>query len=283
MADEGKEQPEDIQGILSDLDAILSGIGDEAVAAPAPPAAPLKPAEPPKPVEPPKPPEVVAPPASAAESMKIDLPPRPGFISTPAKKEEPPKPIEPPKPVEAPKAAEPPKPAAAPPKPVEPPKPAAPASAAAAPAPAPAAPTPPAAAVPAAAPEDIPPNTPKDQIRRVAYVYTFACAEARAGFAAYLSQAARTISKKPIFLRSVMSAELSPSSDPAAVFEKARDAKAVAVLAVVEGWPPAKIEGLSEACARGGLMFRSVAPADVQKKSTAVDVIVDMMLLSGEA
>ena len=80
-----------------------------------------------------------------------------------------------------------------------------------------------------------------------------------------------------------MSAELSASSDPAAVFEKARDAKAVAVLAVVEGWPPAKIEGLSDACARGGLLFRAVAPADVQKKSTAVDVIVDMMLLGGEA
>ena len=46
---------------------------------------------------------------------------------------------------------------------------------------------------------------------------------------------------------------------------------------------PAKIEGLSEACARGGILFRTIAPGDVQKKSTAVDVIVDMMLLSGEA
>ena len=67
------------------------------------------------------------------------------------------------------------------------------------------------------------------------------------------------------------------------MFEKARDAKAVAVLAVVDGWPPAKVEGLSEARARGGILFRAVAPADVQKKSTAVDVIVDMMLLGGEA
>jgi hypothetical protein len=134
-----------------------------------------------------------------------------------------------------------------------------------------------------AAAEEIPATTPKDQIRRVAYVYTFACAEARAAFATYLSQAARTISKKPLYLRQVMSAELSASSDPFAVFEKARDAKAVAVLAVVEGWPPAKIEGLSEACSRGGILFRTVAPTDVQKKSTAVDVIVDMMLLSGEA
>jgi hypothetical protein len=168
----------------------------------------------------------------------------------------------PPKPVEAHKPVEPPKPVAA--ASVELPKPGGP---------------PPAAALA----DDIPAGTARDQIRRIAYVYTFSCAEARAGFAAYLSQAARTISKKPIYLRQVMSAELSAASDPFAVFEKARDAKAVAVLAVVEGWPPAKIEGLSEACTRGGLLFRAVAPGDVQKKSTAVDVIVDMMLLSGEA
>ena len=80
-----------------------------------------------------------------------------------------------------------------------------------------------------------------------------------------------------------MVSELSAGTDPLAVFEKAREAKAVAVLAVADGWPPAKIDALSEACARGGLMFMSVPPGDVQKKSTAVDVIVDMMLLSGEA
>lgn len=125
-------------------------------------------------------------------------------------------------------------------------------------------------------------SAPVAQIRRVAYIHTFACAEARAGLAAFLSQAARTISKKPLFLRQVMTLEVGAQSDPEAVFQKAREAKAVAVLAVVEGLPAAKVDALSEACSRGGLLFRSVPPGDVQKKSTAVDVIVDMMLLSGE-
>ncbi len=40
---------------------------------------------------------------------------------------------------------------------------------------------------------------------------------------------------------------------------------------------------LSNARARANLLFRSVASADAQKKSTAVDSIVDMMLLPGEA
>ena len=303
MADEPKEPSEDIQGILSDLDAILSGSGVPAemsprVAAPAEAAPPMaaepvkppeakpvpapkpveppKPAEParavelPKPVEPPKstePPKFVASPTPAAseQEMKIELAQRAGAIPPPSKSPESPKPP-------APRPVPPLSPAA--PKPIEPPQSVAPSPAAAAK---------PAAPAAAGAVEDIPAGTPKDQIRRIAYVYTFSCAEARAGLAAYLSQAARTISKKPIYLRQVLAAELSAASDPFAVFEKAREAKAVAVLAVVEGWPSAKIEGLSEACARGGLLFRTVAPADVQKKSTAVDVIVDMMLLSGEA
>ena len=86
-----------------------------------------------------------------------------------------------------------------------------------------------------------------------------------------------------MYLRQVMTLEVDGVSDPNAIFDKARTVKAVAVLAVVDGWPPAKVDALEEACSRGGILFRAVAPADVQKKSTAVDVIVDMMLLPGEA
>lgn len=327
MEDEPNRQPDDIQGILSELDSILSGLGETATAPPAPPSpAPKKseapppsvqtkppveiPAPPAKPIEPPKAVEVVKPAESpkAAEIPKPVAPPkaveapRPIEMPKPAAPPKPielpkaveiPKPVEPPKAAEAPKAVEVPKPieppkAAEAAKPVEPPKPAAAPNPAAAPSPVPPKPVeaakpgdPAKVVVPAV--EEIPETASKEQIRRIAYVYTFSCLAARDGFAAFLSQAARTISKKPLYLRQVMTSELTASSDPYAVFEKARDAKAVAVLAVLEGWPPAKIEGLSEACARGGLLFRSVAPGDVLKKSTAVDVIVDMMLLPGEA
>jgi len=322
MDDEPKKPAEDIQGILSDLDDILSGIGG---AAPpplpsAPPPAPkpietpkpieaAKPVEPPKPIEPPKsaePPKPQTPPPAPADGMKIELASREGSLP-PAKKPDAPKPAAAPKPLAsdakppleipiqaaaapapAPKAAEPTKPAE-PPKTVEPAKPVEPSKAVAAVPKAaapvePAKPAAPAAPAPApAAAEEIPAGTPKDQIRRVAYVHTFPCAEARAAFAPFLSQAARTISKKPLFLRQVLTLEVDASSDPNAIFEKARAAKAAAIIAVVDGWPPAKVEALSEACSRGGMQFRVVAPADVLKKSTAVDVIVDMMLLPGEA
>ncbi|MDE2511503.1 MAG: hypothetical protein KGL74_10295 [Elusimicrobia bacterium] len=282
MADDPQRPPDDIQGILSDLDDILSdisgsaGSGDAAV-------------EPPKPVEavkPPPPPPAPPPPAPApADDLKIELAPRAGSLPAP-KKIETPKPVDPPKPMasdskpplEIPMGVASPPPAAPASKPVEAPKPVEPPKAAPPPAPAPAA-----APAPVANLEDIPAGAAKDQIRRVAFVHTFACAEARAAFAAFLSQAARTISKKPLYLRQVLSLEVDGVSDPNAIFEKARAAKAVAVLAVVEGWPSAKVDALEEACSRGGLQFRAVSPGDVQKKSTAVDVIVDMMLLPGEA
>lgn len=305
MDDEPKKPADDIQGILSDLDDILSGIGG--AAPPAPPAAP-KPVEPPKPIEQPKPVEAAKPveppkPAEApklqtpapADDMKIELASREGSL-TPAKKPDAPKPAAAPKPLASdskppleipiePAAAPAPAPKAAePPKPIVPPAPAVPVPKAAAPVePAkPAAPAVPSGPATAAG-EEIPAGTPKDQIRRVAYVHTFACAEARASFAAFLSQAARTISKKPLFLRQVLTLEVDTSSDPNAIFEKARAVKAAAIIAIVDGWPPAKVEALSEACSRGGMQFRVVAPGDVLKKSTAVDVIVDMMLLPGEA
>ena len=130
--------------------------------------------------------------------------------------------------------------------------------------------------------EELPADAPKEQIRRVAYVYTATCSEVKVAFGAFLSQAARTISKKPLFLREVLSHEVVAASDPNAIVQKALQAKASSILAVVEGWPSAKVDELSEACSRANLLFRSVAPADAQKKSTAVDVIVDMMLLPGE-
>jgi hypothetical protein len=93
---------------------------------------------------------------------------------------------------------------------------------------------------------------------------------------------AKTVSKKPLYLREVMSAEVAGASDPDALYEEAARLKVVAVLAIVEGWPPQRVDAMAEACSRAGILFRSVSPGDVQKKSAAVDIIVDMMLLPGE-
>ena len=303
MADEPKKDgKEEIQSILSDLDSILTGMEGAKPPAPAPPpptlpppppAEPVKAAEPPKPVEPPKP----ATPPPTEGGMKIELPPRSAVPPAPAPKTETPKPAAPKAsdakppleinlsggpeiPVSAPKPA----PAAPPPPPppqkaAEQPKPA---PAVPAPAPAPAAPAP-AAAAPAGGFEEPPEKTPKEQIRRVAVLFTGSCAEQKQAFATFLSQSARTISKKPLFLRWVFAQEISATTTPAALSEKIRASKAVVVFGVVEGWPQAKVDEFSDLLTGAGLQFRVVSPADVQKKSMAVDIIVDMMLLPGES
>jgi len=304
MADEPKkDHPEDIESILSDLDAILTDMGDNAQAAapkaPAPAPAPVpaqvsipKPVEPPPPKaeipapkveipapkEAPKPPPVPETPKPAPQG--IELAPREGIITPHPPKPEPPKPapkLPEQRSVELP-AVPPPAPAAPPPPPAAPPPPK---PVAAAPAPAPV-PAPVAAPAEAAKVEELPPGTPKEQIRRVAYIFTSSSSEVKVAFAAFLSQAARTISKKPLFLREVLAHEVAAASDPNALVQKALQLKASAILAVVEGWPSAKIDELSEACARANLLFRSIVAADAQKKSTAVDIIIDMMLLPGE-
>ncbi len=261
MTDESKkDHPEDIESILSDLDDILAGPSGTQAApkpvdppkeppkteVPVPQSEPAK-AEAPKPVESPK--VAPAPPATPAKTPPgIELAPREGMIKAPEKKPEPAK--LPPAPVIASPA-----PASAP------------------------VPTPAIASAKVAA---LPADAPKEQIRRVAYVYTSSCFEAKTAFAVFLTQAAQTISKKPLFLREVLSHEVTDASDPNAVLQKSLQAKAAAILAVVEGWPTVKVDELSEACSRASMLFRLVTPADAQKKSTAVDIIVDMMLLPGE-
>jgi len=316
MADEpNKEHPEDIESILSDLDAILTDMGGAAPVAPKPaapveaakpielpkavaPPAPVPPPAPivipkaveaPKVVPPPPPPPAPVEPVVAPKANPIELAPREGMLTPPVKKPEPQKPapkLPDQKPIELTSgtAVTPPAPAVPAPPPAKAPEPV---KAAAPVDPMKAPPTP--TAVPAPAPvvastkiEELPADAPKEQIRRVAYVYTAACSEVKVAFGAFLSQAARTISKKPLYLREVLSHEVVAASDPNAIVQKALQAKASSVLAVVDGWPSAKVDELSEACSRANLLFRSVAPADAQKKSTAVDVIVDMMLLPGE-
>ncbi len=281
-----KPQDDEIQSILSDLDEILSDLGPGAP----PPAAAPKPA--PQPAAAPPPAAQAAPPAAAAPApapapsplpapapdLKIELSPRSGTMPPAPKKAAPaedpkPKPVLSTRPpLELPSAAIPVPPqaaaAAAPaPKP------------AAVPAPAPAAP--PAAGAPAAS--EIPANAPKDQVRRLAVFFTAGRRKECDDFLAFLDQSARTISKKPLFLRRVLREELSAGADVAILLTKLRGAAAVAAVGVLDELPEAKVRDLEDTLCAAGILFRAVAASEVQKRSVAVDLIVDMLLLSPEA
>ena len=125
--------------------------------------------------------------------------------------------------------------------------------------------------------------TPKEQIRRVALVYTDKTGEACDLFVSFLDQSALTISKKPLFLRKVAVAVYVVADDANAVAKTIKGAGAVAVLALLDGLAEVKVKELDEACLAEGLSFRLIENAEVQKRSVAVDIMVDFMLLAGDA
>lgn len=276
-----KDNDAEIQEILADLDGILSDISASSQAHARPATAPP---QQPAAANPAPPPPAKEPPAVASApnpDLRIELAPREGMMTpAPRKATPPPKPADKPlasqahAPLEIPleSSAEPVvKPVAAV---MQPPVKAPPPAVAAAPA---------AAEAPAPISNAIPEKVPKDQIRRVAIVHLARLAPQRELFVNFLDQSALTISKKPIYLRKVHSEVLELHCDAKAIVGRAKAAQAVALLALIEGLPEAEIQSLSEACDAAGISFRNVDLGGIQKRSLAVDIMVDMMLLPGES
>jgi hypothetical protein len=216
MGQEKSDNEDEIQDILSDMDAILSGVDLSSTIEPAPAPAP-----------------VAAPPA-----------PKPAPAPAPA-----------PLPVAAPRATAP---AAG----------ARPSSTLKAPDPIPEVP--------------VPEKLAKDQIRRVAFIYIERYTQERDAFAKALDNAANTIAKKPLFLRTVLFQAVSQEDSPAEVLARIKEVRAVAALAILEGMSEAWVKEYGDILGASDVMFRLVAPSETQKRSVAVDIIVDMMLLGHE-
>jgi len=290
MAEEKREGPQDdgIREILGELDAVLSDLGGGK----GPAAPPLLAAPPPQPVAPPPAGAApAAPPAAAAPGgMSIELGPRPlSAKAVPKTAQTGAVPHAPPLPTAS---GEQPAPAATAKEPssLEGRRSPLPEGATAGPCP------PPPAAVPAAAasvplkggclPPDpipellMPEKVNQEQIRRVAFLYLRKHEAERDALAKMLDQAAQTVPKKPLFLRRVL---YQPVTEECEVKEiLSRVAEAVVVLGLLDGLSEKKLRELDEALRDKGLMFRTVAPLDIGRKSMGVDIIVHMILLPHE-
>jgi hypothetical protein len=129
----------------------------------------------------------------------------------------------------------------------------------------------------------IPDRAGKDQIRRVAFLYLGKFAAVRDALAQSLDHTAQTVPKKPLYLRRVLYQAITEDCDGREVLSRVLQAKAAAVLGITEGLADRKLRQLSEIFSGAGIMFRSVAPLDAGKKSLAIDIVVDVMLLPPEA
>jgi hypothetical protein len=129
----------------------------------------------------------------------------------------------------------------------------------------------------------VPEGAAKEQIRRVAILYTAAHSAQRDAFLSFLDQSALTISKKPIYLRKVVMEQVSTTTDCAILLTKIKGLSAVAAIGVLDALGETKLRELEGTLSAGGIFFRNVAVDEIQKRSVAVDLVVDMLLLDSEA
>jgi hypothetical protein len=138
-------------------------------------------------------------------------------------------------------------------------------------------------------PPDAIPDTPvpdeisKSQIRRVAFLYLKKYEAQRDAFLKLLGEAAQTVPRKPLFLRAVLYQPLTEACEAGELRRRLSAVKAVAAIGFVHDLPEVKQRELKDTLSGRGFMYRAVSPSDAGRKSVAIDIMVDMMLLPPES
>lgn len=139
---------------------------------------------------------------------------------------------------------------------------------------------------PAAIPPDsfsvIPEEAPKDQIRRVAFLYSAGQKMPLVDFIRFVDSLALHFSKKPLYLRKVYLAELSPDNDLNAVAEKINAAGAVGVVGVLPGIHENKVRSLETGLTAAGISYYWLTPEEAFKRPVVLGLVVELMLLNAE-
>ncbi len=255
----------EVEQILADLDSILSGIEREvpaeapseapppafqalgpSVAVPAPeipgPSAAVPPTEAPGPSEPAPVAEAPEPVAEPVVSPVVEPASPPSAVqAAPVVEAEPPSPA--PVAEQAPPAVE--------------------------------APPPPAQAAPAS--EAAAKAKPVENVRRIGFLHAFKHAKAAAETLKLLSQVSQKSSKKPLLIEDAFTMALE-SIEPSDLVGEARARQAVAVL-VLRDEGDERASRIVESLEGAGFYAKGMTPETALKRSTIVDLVVDLMLL----
>jgi hypothetical protein len=123
------------------------------------------------------------------------------------------------------------------------------------------------------------PKIPKDQIRRIAFLYAAGQKEACAAFEKFLKTVALKVSKKPLQVRNQATLEVPAGASTAAVLEAVKASGAAGALALFSGMPEAQAREIEEAFAKEDFFLRAVVPDQLQKRTFAMDMTFEIMLL----
>jgi hypothetical protein len=123
------------------------------------------------------------------------------------------------------------------------------------------------------------PKIPKEQVRRLAFVFCSGQQAKCAELEKFLRSTALKLSKKPLHLRCVILLEIPEGCPVQAVLEAVQSAHAAGVVAVLSGLPEAKVHEFEEAFSQADCYFKAVSIDQVQKKTFAMDMMLEIMLL----
>ncbi|MFH1725500.1 MAG: hypothetical protein ABII00_12895 [Elusimicrobiota bacterium] len=128
-------------------------------------------------------------------------------------------------------------------------------------------------------PEPIPDKTPAEQIRRIAFLYDPGHETVYVKFSQFLSEVAAKVSKKPLYLHKAVVAGLTRAMDTQELLGHFKKTGAVGVFLLVEGVNKAQILDIEKTCEDEDIFFAQIAPEEVDKRTRAIDLVVDLMLM----
>jgi hypothetical protein len=128
----------------------------------------------------------------------------------------------------------------------------------------------------------IPDEAPKDQIRRVAFLYATGQRQSFVDFIRFVDSLALHFSKKPLYLRKVYAAEIVPDNDLGQVAEKIKAAGAVGVVGVLPGIMESKVKALEAGLSTGNISYYWLTSEEAFKRPVVLGLVVELMLLSTE-
>lgn len=125
----------------------------------------------------------------------------------------------------------------------------------------------------------IPEKTPKEQVRRVAYLCSAQQAARFAKCEQFIFQVAQKVSKKPIHVHTAVVIQIAAGMDSQQIVATVKKSGAAGALALIEGLGDAQTRDIEETFDNEDVFYRVIPSADVGKRTMAIDLVVDMMLL----
>ena len=127
--------------------------------------------------------------------------------------------------------------------------------------------------------DQVPPNIPLDQIRRVGFLYASPHRQTVDRFLSALDQLTQKVSKKPFFIVKTFVEDWNPDMTPAEVLRRARETRSVAIIAIFpEGsdFPASEMESVLSGART---YFQQISPEESGSRPVLVDLIVELLLL----